>query len=71
MNANISDLMLACLYTSDCMFVKFSMMSLLQITMDTYSVFDVRNESMIVSQCNLLINSIKTRQSYNCAMLYS
>ena len=49
MNANISDLMLACLYTSDCMFVKFSMMSLLQITMDTYSVFDVRNESMIVS----------------------
>ena len=49
MNANISDLMLACLYTSDCMFVKFSMKSLLQITMDTYGVFDVRNESMMVS----------------------
>lgn len=40
--------MLACLYTSDCMFVKFSMKSLLQITMDTYSVFDVRNGSIIV-----------------------
>ena len=50
MNANISDLMLACLYTPDCMFVKFSMMSLLQITMDTYGVFDVRNGSMIVHE---------------------